>query len=103
MVGNVLPEAASVHLPLISNFVAVIFTFGSITLVAVAISPPIPHPVGIYQNFGFEVFIPQQSGEVIPEFAKKQSVASTRGEGQNARVQTSKMTGKMRGRLEVCL
>src|SRR6266849_3156937 len=36
MVGNVLPETASIHLPFISSLLAEILMFGSITLVAVA-------------------------------------------------------------------
>src|SRR5208337_2870317 len=36
IVGNVFPEAASTHLLLINSFAADIFTFGSITVVAVA-------------------------------------------------------------------
>src|ERR1700686_5335308 len=37
MVGKIFPEALFTHCPLISNFVALILTFGSITVVAVAI------------------------------------------------------------------
>src|SRR3989441_9525715 len=37
VVGNVFPETLSTHLPLISNFVDPIFTFGCIAAVAVAI------------------------------------------------------------------
>src|SRR6266852_6951842 len=36
MVGKVLPETASIHLPFISSLLAEILMFGSITLVAVA-------------------------------------------------------------------
>jgi hypothetical protein len=49
MVGKVFPEVASTHLLLISSFVALIFTFGSIALVAVAMqAPPYVVPNGAY-------------------------------------------------------
>jgi hypothetical protein len=52
IVGNVFPDTASTHFPLIKSFVADTFTLGSITVVAVAITVPpltpnpwVPHPV----------------------------------------------------------
>src|SRR5713101_2775662 len=40
IVGNVLPEVDATHLLLMRSLVALIFTFGSITVVAVAILKP---------------------------------------------------------------
>jgi ABC-type transport system involved in cytochrome c biogenesis permease subunit len=45
IVGNVFPDAESTHFPLINNFVALTFTVGSITVVAVAISSSSNHPL----------------------------------------------------------
>src|ERR1700739_2438618 len=42
IVGNVFPDAASTHLLLINNFVALTLTLGSITEVAVAIMSSLP-------------------------------------------------------------